>query len=478
MLMGGTMANYVHLSGARCSLDLGDGSERGEYVSQDYILNVLDRPHRAVNIMYTYYPNDKEWPARISEACADMEVSFAWDYPYDDYYPFCEGGAQFEQMRDIRRHGQEVMLTLTIDCSVGNDHLRKIASSLKPFGRMFLRINHECNGRWFTHNKRFSYEEVAAFFVRFAGIVKEEAPNVRTVFCAGLCDDTPDESGVYHIVYEDVFARAYKAADVWSADKYLSLHYTWPFDNAEVGGMDVNFSADDPKIIYTRFKRTYERLSQLFGDKPFIQAELNSDGDVKGPLHQASHVRQYYDLAKADDSKWLTGISMYQFRDRGRLGLEREDPNDRSVGIRQPLLYEYKKILTDPFFSPEMTTGEEAHFPAKLRWGASDDADGLEIPLSFEKTPEFCEVTLPKELSLIMEFRGKWFYKAGGVDVIDLMPAFFKSPLPGPAEVFLRIFATPPDGENHDDGSSRWTTEQYYTMESEPQFRIRYVTPA
>ena len=74
----------VHLTPAKCALDLGDGSERGEYVCQEYILNVLGRPHRAVNIMYTYYPNDKEWPARISEACADMDVSFAWDYPYDD----------------------------------------------------------------------------------------------------------------------------------------------------------------------------------------------------------------------------------------------------------------------------------------------------------------------------------------------------------------------------------------------------------
>ncbi len=472
------MIRRVHLSGAKCSLDLGDGSERGEYVSQEYILNVLGRPHRAVNIMYTYYPNDKEWPERISKACADREVSFIWDYPYDDYYPFSEDGAQFEQMRDIRRHGQEVMLTMTIDCSVSDEHLRKIARSLRTFGRIFFRINHECNGTWFTHNKRFSYEEVAAFFVRFAGIVKEEAPNVRTVFCAGFADDTPDENGVYHVEYEDVFAQAYKAADVWSADKYLSLHYGWPYDIAEVGGLDENFSADDPKQIFTRFKRTYERLSQLFGDKPFIQAELNSDGDVKGPLHQSAHVSQYYDLVRENDAKWLTGISMYQFRDRGRLGLEREDPNDSNVGIRQPILDGYKKILSDEYFLPRMKAGEEASFPMKLRWGDSSDADGVEIMLSFDKTPEFCEVTLQENLSLMMEFNGKWFYKVPGVTEIDLMPAFFENPLTASADIPLRIFATPPDGENHDDGSCNWDTEQYYVMDKEPAFRIRFVAPA
>ena len=70
----------ITLNPARCGLDLGDGSERAEYVNQDYILNVLGRPHRNIGIMYTYYPKDKEWPQRISEACKDMEIHFQWDY--------------------------------------------------------------------------------------------------------------------------------------------------------------------------------------------------------------------------------------------------------------------------------------------------------------------------------------------------------------------------------------------------------------
>lgn len=38
----------ITLNPARCGLDLGDGSERAEYVNQDYILNVLGRPHRNI----------------------------------------------------------------------------------------------------------------------------------------------------------------------------------------------------------------------------------------------------------------------------------------------------------------------------------------------------------------------------------------------------------------------------------------------
>ena len=67
----------ITLNPARCGLDLGDGSERAEYVNQDYILNVLGRPHRNIGIMYTYYPKDKEWPQRISEACKDMKYIFS-----------------------------------------------------------------------------------------------------------------------------------------------------------------------------------------------------------------------------------------------------------------------------------------------------------------------------------------------------------------------------------------------------------------
>ena len=37
----------IHLGQARCAADLTDGSERGEYVPQDYILQTLGRPMRS-----------------------------------------------------------------------------------------------------------------------------------------------------------------------------------------------------------------------------------------------------------------------------------------------------------------------------------------------------------------------------------------------------------------------------------------------
>ena len=149
----------ITLNPAKCAIDLSDGSERGFYVDQDYILRKLGRPHRAVNIMYCYYPNDKAWPKRAQDAYADMEVGFAWDYPYDNYFPYLGGkegnteGEPFTCMRDIRRHGQDVILTLTCDPKITDDQIIAIAKDLRPFGRMMLRMNHECTGNWFSFNK-------------------------------------------------------------------------------------------------------------------------------------------------------------------------------------------------------------------------------------------------------------------------------------------------------------------------------------
>lgn len=162
----------ITMGKAKCAVDLGDGSERGEYVNQDYILHKLGRPHRSISLMYCYYPFDKEWPARISEAMKDAKVSFQWDYPYDDYFPYKGGiggsteAEPFNQMRDVRRHGQDVTLTLTIDPAVTDEMLAAIGDDLKPFGRLLLRINHEATGDWFSFTKRATYQEIADFYCR------------------------------------------------------------------------------------------------------------------------------------------------------------------------------------------------------------------------------------------------------------------------------------------------------------------------
>ncbi len=466
------MESYkVTLGKAKCGLDLGDGSERAEYVDQDYILHKLGRPHRCVNIMYTLYPKDAQWPQRISKACADMDVKFQWDYPYDDYFPFGADGQPFEQMKDIRRHGQDVLLTLTVDCSLDDEYLRGVARQFREFGQMRIRINHECQGNWFTHNKRFTFEEIGAFFVRFRKILKEEAPNVKAIFCAGFVgkDGKVDR--------EDAFLEAYKSADIWSADSYPALHYGWPYDVAEVGG--GSYKADNLREIYELFEATAKRLREVTGlSNPMSTAECNTDGDVTGPFHQGEAVVKFAEYFRDHNtSEWFDGISMYQFRDRGRLGLEIEDPNNHAVGIEQPVLADYKKLIYDPYFLPEMKRGEAVSFPAKLRWGASDDADGVEIPISFEKTPEFCEATFDKDACLMIEFGGKWFYKAKGVATIDLMSLFFEKKLDGPAVIPMRIFGTPADGVNPDTGAEDWATEYYSELSAAPELRIRYEVP-
>lgn len=471
----------VFLKPAKVALDLGDGSERAQYVNQDYILRKLGRPHRCVNIMYTYYPKDKEWPARISEACKDMNVSFAWDYPYDDYFPYRADGEPFNQMRDIRRHGQDVLLTLTIDCSLGDDELRKIAKELKPFGRMKIRINHECVGDWFTHNKRFTHAEIADFFIRFHNIIKEEAPNVSTVFCAGMMADIEiEEDGkkktVRRVDSEEEYMKVYEAADVWSTDKYIALHYGWPYNIAEKGGEGHCHQSVDE--TYSWFKELAQYLEEKTGRSVLTSAEFNADGDVTGPFHQGDPVVRFFKRMKEEETDFLKAISLYQFRDKGRLGLEIEDPNNPDVGIEQPLLKEYKAMLNDPFFSPFEEKGEDVVFPASTRWGSSEDAEGIVTTLTFEKTPEFCEVTCDEDKAMMINFAGMWFYKAVGVSTIDLMSYFFENPLEGKKDIDVSFYVTPVNGENVDDGSLDWNMNYRGTIESEPKFRIRYEVPA
>ncbi len=477
-------AYAVHMGAAKCAVDLGDGSERGEYVNQDYILHKLGRPHRGISLMYCYYPLDKEFPQRISEACRDMEVSFAWDYPYDDYFTY-KGGLNgttddepFTYMRDVRRHGQEVILTLTIDPNVSDEHLIAIANDLRTFGRMQLRINHEATGNWFSFTKRTSYQGVADFYCRFNKILKQYAPNVSTILCAGGIDDA---KGTGEIEMEELFAQAYRDTDIWSVDKYFALHWGWPYDVAERnnGGntpSETTHARSKISEVYDWTKRTYKRLTEINGgvEKPMVMSEFNADGDVTGPYEQADMVQEFCDMLKADsDEGWFNGFSMYQFRDRGRLGLEIEDPNNSDCGIEQPLLRTYKKIIHDDFFKPSITRGDELSFPAKLRWGGSEDAEGIEIPLHFDKNPHFCEVTFDDDSNLMMEINGRWFYKSPKARTIDLMSAFFEKPLDGEADLTLRIFAPPASGEN-DLSAPEGMFNSYATIEKLPDIRIRF----
>ena len=467
----------LHMGQAKCALDLGDGSERGEYVDQDYILYTLGRPHRAINLMYCYYPLDKGWPARASTLNTGGGVGFAWDYAYDDYFPYQGGlegntnGEPFRSMRDVRRHGQDVILTITVDCAVSDEHLIKITEDLRPFGRLMLRINHEATGNWFAFNKRYSYQEVADFYVRFHKIIKQHAPHIKTILCIG---GPPDESG--KMKNEDEFAEAIRVADIWSTDTYLALHWGWPFDTAEPGGNSHKRVGNNETL--KGFSHEYKRfMARGKEPRPYVISEFNADGDVTGPREQAEQLGDFY-WRLYKEAPCIKGITFYQFRDRGRLGLEIEDPNNSNIGCAQPILEEYKKIMTMEPYLPVMTNGNAVNFPAKLRWGGSEDSDGLALPLNFEQNPVFCEVSFSEEdvkLNLMMEINGRWFYKKPGVKTIDLIPAFFSCKLQGRQKITLRIFAPPPDGVNDPSQGQDWEINYYAEMKKTPELRIRYV---
>ena len=452
----------ITLNPAKCAVDLSDGSERGLYVDQDYILRKLGRPHRAVNIMYCYYPNDKEWPKRAQDAYKDMDVSFAWAYPYDNYFPYLGGlggstkGEPFTCMRDIRRHGQDVILTLTCDPKVDEKHMIAIAKDLRPFGRMMLRLNHECTGNWFSFNKRATYQEIADFYVKFHKVVRKYAPNVSMILCAGAVDNPKDEKAER----EDEFLQAIKDTEIWSIDKYIALNWGWPYEVAE---KDNNqHMLNKTAATYNTAKRTFERFKKICGcTKPMVMSELNADGDVTGPYDQVKIMKNFAKLVKNDKERWFSAFCFYQFRDDGRLGLEITDPNNPQVGVEQPMMAAYKDIIDDDFFKPEIKTSKAVKLPVLLRWGGSEDAEGVSMELNFEADPVFAEANFTGSLvdaNLMMELNGMWFYKAPGVKFVDFMPAFFKKRLKGPAKLNLNIFAPPATGENDKKQGKDWDT--------------------
>ncbi len=469
-------AYSIHMGKAMCAVDLGDGSERGEYVNQDYILHKMGRPHRSISLMYCYYPLDAGWPGRASVVHASPDVSFAWDYPYDDYFTY-KGGLggttddePFTCMRDVRRHGQDVNLTLTVDPHVSDEHLIAIAKDLRPFGRMFLRVNHEATGNWFSFNKRCTYQEVADFFVRFTNIIHEYAPNVKVVMCIGGIEHP--ENGE-EMEKEKEFAQCVPVADVWSVDKYMALHWGWPYDVAERGGN--SHSRSKVSKTYELTKLSFDRYKYLNNGeaKPMTMAEFNADGDVTGPYDQAAMVKEFCDRLVAEKADWFSGFTFYQFRDRGRLGLEIEDPNNPDVGIEQPVMKTYKEIIHSDWFMPKMTQGEELSFPCTLRWGGSEDAEGIAIPLHFDSNPHFCELEFDDDSNLMIEINGKWFYKSPKAKTIDLMSAFFEKPLTGASDLTLKLFAPPASGEN-DLSTEDGLLNSYTTIEKLPNIRIRF----
>jgi len=458
----------VTLSPARCSLDLGDGSERGEYVDQDYVLRTLGRPHRAVSLMYCYWPFSPGWPKRASVAHKN-KGKHAWGYPYDDYFPFTGGpkgdpeSGVFQQMRDIRRHGQDVTLTMTMDCKVPDDHIRVIARQLRPYGNIRLRLNHECDGYWFNFNKKYSYDEVGRFFVRFAGVMKREAPNVKVICCWGHVED--HKTG--RLRAERELAPTLEAADVWSADHYLTLHYGWPFHPCEPEHENKYFKHTGLREVWEQMEGVHRRFVELTGtDKGLELGELNSDGDVGGELSQSKLTESFYRKVLKDKPSYLKGITFYQFRDRGRLGLELECPNNAAHGSPTPFLDVYRDLLQEPYFLPK-EAWTRLKGGLRMDWRSSEDSDGLGWKVSLRSKPLFLELLFDKKDNLMVRVGKRWFYKRPGVERVDATTEAASwgrsKPLP------IMVFAPPASGMNPGNSSHVATR-----LSKPPKMRLLY----
>ena len=69
-------------------------------------------------------------------------------------------------------------------------------------------------------------------------------------------------------------------------------------------------------------------------------------------------VKEFCDRLEREQADWFSAFTFYQFRDRGRLGLEIENPNNPDTGIAQPVLDTYKEIIHRDWFSPQITKME------------------------------------------------------------------------------------------------------------------------
>jgi hypothetical protein len=365
-------------------LIMSNGSERGDFVAMDHIFTRMARIHDGVQVLKAYYPYEANWSPykKISEVSRQHSVDFAWDYEYEDYHPFnlsVERGDCLKQFRDIKCFGSDIHLTLALDLSLSDADIENLVRSLRPYGRIFLRINHECNGNWFRFNKYHSYKEVSDFFIRCHRIVKNNSSNIYTVFSLSgdfFAQEKVVKDFFLHLT-PDEMKPALEIADYWSLDRYTSLHFGWPFEETVT-----------PESKDTYFKNTVEDWWRIIEEcylnmiwhnklsmKPLFINEFNSDSNVDGLALQAEIVGSVYDRIVRGDFPWLAGITFYQFRDLGGLGLQKGDLKDFQDN---PVLPAYRDTIQKIHYHIRIEDWEEwRHNEYYFSWYHSDSIRGL-----------------------------------------------------------------------------------------------------
>ncbi|MDD2237785.1 MAG: hypothetical protein PHG65_11330 [Kiritimatiellae bacterium] len=449
----------IKLESPPCTLGITDGSERGDYAGSAHMLRRIGRPHQVVNLMFQYYPDMEHWPTQ----------GVKWHGFYrnnslnegDGYFPLVleEGGAwgraYLKQIADVRAHGQDPQLTLTLHCDTPNEILERIAKSLVPYGRMRLRINHECNGNWFYFNRRWSFKEVSDFFIRFHHILHEHAPEVLTVACwngPGEAYEAPEKLEKHGKVTPDQLGPMFQIADVISFDQYASLHYLWPdptFDPQRPSG----FFSIPFEYWWKTLVDCHELMSALRGSDVNIEVhEVNQDAELFGVLGQADWIERFYREAVARKYPWLTNITFYMFRDRGGLGLEWENTDDPEKVEDRPALAAYQRAIQNAHFEYRVTeVAEPVSEPLAMKWVSSVESEGVEISCHAPQGGE-ARILLPREQHVLAGCGGYWVIKRSGEESVAL-------PLVQ-GENKLQFFMPPPDGRNNVQGA-------YETMLSE-----------
>jgi hypothetical protein len=212
---------------------------------------------------------------------------------------------------------------------------------------------------------------------------------------------------------------------------------------------------------------THTRFTELTGeDKGLEIGEFNVDGSVGGVEHQSRRSERFYRRILKEKPPFLKGITYYQFRDRARLGLERENPNDPTVGLPSPFLPIYRKLIQQPYFLPK-EHWSRLNGAATLEWRAADDSDGLGWRIPLKGKPVFLELLFGKNDNLMIHAGDNWFYKKPGVEWVDVTLAAGRW---GRAKPFpVSVFAPPADGMNPGCASSFATR-----LKSAPQMRLLY----
>lgn len=372
----------VELKRNQPRLILSNGSERSDFVPVDEIFAKMGRIHDGIQLMKTYYPSEPAWSdtLKISEQTAMKGVNYAWDYEYEDYHPFDiwkEDSATRKQIEAIKRYGSDLHITITMELSLPDAEIARIVESLAPYGRVLLRINHEANGNWFRYSRQHTLQEYSDFFVRCHKIVKNKAPNIFTVFnlsadCYASCRMILDK-GV--LLGDGQLRDALKIADYWSIDKYTSLHWGWPFE-PEVTPESTSYFKETLQDWWQAIEETYLKMiwhNNLVA-KPLFINEFNSDSNVDGPEGQAEIITAVYNRLAQGEFEWLAGITLYQFRDFGGLGLEKGNLQEYQS---LPALTAYQQAIHEMKY--ELVFGQEEwrYSDYTFSWKDSDHIRGF-----------------------------------------------------------------------------------------------------